>query len=428
MQLEKNDKNLILYNTASQILAKVFSVIITGLVVVLISRNYGKQGYGEFALMQNIPALFFILSDFGLNATALKKLGKNQDVNFSKDLYETIIALRIVISIALVIILNFIVYFFPYSQFLKTGIFMSSFWVITHALFSSTNIVFQHKQRYDLASLGVIMASLFTLISVVGVIKMGLDVRFVSFVYVITSLANFLFNLILANKIGIKTKINIRRLKEKYLISQLLKASFPIGLTFIFSQINFKVDSLLISVMKLPTQLNLDNISSVAIYGLGYKVFEVSLSLPTFIMNSTYPIYINKASQNKHNFKEFFKKSVFYILVVGVIYSLLLFILSPYIISIFGGAQFAKSNQVLKILSLGLPVFFLTQPFSYFLVTLEKQKYLPIIYFIGAFFNISANLIFIPKYGFFASAYITWISEALILTLLFFACLKEWKN
>jgi O-antigen/teichoic acid export membrane protein len=71
--------------------------------------------------------------------------------------------------------------------------------------------------------------------------------------------------------------------------------------------------------------------------------------------------------------------------------------------------------------------YYLTQPISWLIVTLGKQKYLPWIYLVSAVFNVTANYLFIPQYSFYASAIITHLSEFLILILLTIAALRAWR-
>jgi len=63
-------------NTIFQIVGKVVSMSITVLATVIITRYYGREGYGQFSLMQTWPALFFIIVDFGLNAIATRSFQK----------------------------------------------------------------------------------------------------------------------------------------------------------------------------------------------------------------------------------------------------------------------------------------------------------------------------------------------------------------
>ena len=419
-------KKTVAYNTLVQLVAKIISMGLTLITTVIITRALGKEGYGQFSIMQTLPALFFILSDFGLNATALKKIHKNG--TNAQSLYQTIISIRPILSLILIVLLNVIVAFLPYSNFLKIGVFMSSFWILTQSLFSGTNLIFQYKQRYDLASIGYILGSVLTTFLVYGFIKLGLDVRFLSFSYVLGGLATFIVNAHILTKHGFSTKLTFSIFSDKKTLSTLLSGSIPLGLMFVFSQINFKADGILLSLLNLPARFNLSNIDSVAIYALPYKVFEVSLAVPTFIMNASYPVFVARLQQSRQDLNAVVLKTVKLTTLLGLAASITLIVFAPLAIAVLGGAQFSQSVQVLKILGMGLFLFYITQPLAYYLVTIEKQKVLPVVYIVGAVFNVTANVLFIPKYSFYTSAYITWLSEGLILLLLGFFVVKNWRG
>jgi O-antigen/teichoic acid export membrane protein len=92
------------------------------------------------------------------------------------------------------------------------------------------------------------------------------------------------------------------------------------------------------------------------------------------------------------------------------------------------GSEFSYSKQLLLILISGIFVFFISQPLSWFMVIRDKQKILPLIYAVSAIFNVSLNYYLIPKYSFIASAYLTWISEGVILLLLLIFTFKYWPR
>jgi O-antigen/teichoic acid export membrane protein len=422
-------KKSVLCNTTAQLIAKFASMSLTVLATILITRAFGKEGYGQFSLMQALPALFYILADFGLNTTALKRIGKDNEENAQK-YYQTVLGLRLLLSLVFIVILNIITLFLPYSSFLKTGVLMSSLLILTQALYSSTNLIFQYKQRYDLSSVGYVGGSVVTILLVAIFIKLGLDIRLLSFTYVLGGVVTFLVNARLLGRLGYSTSVRhpLATGRRSEIAQELIKNSLPLGLMFIFSQINFKADAVLLSFLRLPLTVGLNNIESVAIYSLPYKIFEVALVLPTFFMNATYPILVRKFKEGQNELALTFKKTLGYLFALGVITSIALYTTSPLVVRVLGGQEFTESIEVLRILSVGLFIFFLTQPISYLIVTLDKQKYLPAIYLTSAVFNVSANLFFIPKFSFYASAYITWISEGLILLMLTFFAVKSWRE
>ncbi|HAZ29863.1 TPA: hypothetical protein DCY43_03955 [candidate division WWE3 bacterium] len=412
----------ITYNTLAQLTAKLVSMSLTILATVLITRYFGRAGYGEFSLMQALPALFFILADFGLNTTALKIISTRKEL--VENHYNTVLYLRLATSCGLILLLGLVTLLLPYSTFLKSGILLSALLILTQALYSTTNLVFQYARRYDLSAVGYVAGSIVTIGFIVLWILSGLDVRYMSFAYVLGGIVTFAVNAKLISRLGYRLKLYLNPAIAK----TVLYGSIPLGIMFVFSQINFKADALLLSLMKLPPWLQLSNIEAVATYSLPYKVFEVALVVPTFFMNSVFPVFVQKLAANPQELKKVYLKTLKLLGGLGLCASLGSFVLAPLLIRLLGGSGFDQSVTVLRILSVGLAVFFLSQPTAYLIVTLDKQRYLPLVYVIGSIFNVSLNLVLIPQYGFYASAFLTWISELVILALLGYFARKAWKD
>lgn len=409
-------------NTIYQMVGKVVSMLITVSIVLLVTKNYGREGYGAFSLMQTWPALFFVIVDFGINAIATRELSK--DWKKASVYFSNILLIRLAFSVFLIILLTAVLNFFPYGNELKKGIFLSLFLILTQALYTTTNIIFQVKLRYDLSVAGYLAGYLAIFVLALLLSGSHADVRLLSFSYVLGGAVTFLLNLFFVRKMGVAVDFKV----DMQVIKYLLASSLPLGMMFVFSQINFKADSILLSVLTLPKNFNLTNIESVAVYSLPYKIFEVALVVPTFIMNSVFPVMVGKLAVGKKELLKLLKKSMYFLAGSAVLCSSVGVLLAPWIVNILGGSEFSQSVTVLRILLAGLIFYFSTQPIAWFIVSLDGQKYLPVIYLVSAIFNVSANYIFIQKYSYLASSVITHLSELLILILLIFTARKVWKE
>ncbi|MBI2414680.1 flippase [candidate division WWE3 bacterium] len=412
----------IIFNTAFQLLGKVVTAIITLFLTVLITRNFGRSGYGEFNIMQSFPAIFFIIADFGMNAIATREL--TTDWTKAKKYLSNILSLRIILSLCLIFIASVLLLFFPYSKALVVGTQFGLFLILTQALFTTTNIAFQVKLRYDMSTIGLISGYAILFLFAIFSMKLNLGVAWVNFSYVLGGLVTFFVNLNFLKKLGLTIGFEF----DAKIVKFFLLESLPLGLMFIFSQVNFRSDTLLLSVLKLPSLYSFNNTESVGIYGLAYKIFEVCLVIPTFFMNAIYPFYVKKMNESASALKITFLKSLQGLLVFGILIGVVGYIFAPFIIRALGGEEFSHSVFPLRILMGGIFVFYLTQPISWLIVTLGSQKYLPFIYLLGAVFSVSLNWYFIPRFSFIASSYITIFTEGLILMLLMFFANKAWKK
>ena len=88
-------------------------------------------------------------------------------------------------------------------------------------------------------------------------------------------------------------------------------------------------------------------------------------------------------------------------------------------------SDFTSAIHPFRVLLLSLPLFFITSLMQWFLISFEMQKRLMFIYLFSAVLNIVLNLIFIPKEGYMAAAYITLISEFLVMISFFAILLRK---
>lgn len=91
------------------------------------------------------------------------------------------------------------------------------------------------------------------------------------------------------------------------------------------------------------------------------------------------------------------------------------------------GGEFALSGTILKILMLGTGMIFLGTLFGHIIVAVQKQKKMIWGYAAVAGISLVGYLILIPKYSFWAAAWITVFSEGAIACLTLFVVYKTTK-
>jgi O-antigen/teichoic acid export membrane protein len=189
---------------------------------------------------------------------------------------------------------------------------------------------------------------------------------------------------------------------------KLLVPAIPLGITLIFNLVYFRADSVVITLTR-PT-------AEVGIYGLAYKVFEVILVFPTFFMNAVYPLMVSETvGKSNGRLKKIFMSSFLFLLATSVVAVLVLWFAAPLLSLI--KSDFTPSVGALRVLSLGLPFFFVTSTTMWALIALKKQKALAGIYGVSMIVNIVGNILLVPQYGFMAAAWLTVACEGLVLVL-----------
>lgn len=392
-------------NTFYQIFTKGTTSFIGFLITIIIARNFGAIGFGDFTKITAYVALFFLFVDFGLNAVYLQ-ITNEKDNNFNKLFY-----FRLLITLTIFLLANIIAVFLPYNEtlemgfspFVRLGIFIYSFSLFTQAIITSAAAEFQKKLDYLPYLVAFVLGSFFNLLTVSVFSYLGFSIPYIVLAFVLSSIVTSAVALFYIRRKILPVSFDFNFSKE------MLIKSFPIGLMLVFNLIYFRADMLLLSLLK-PT-------NDVGIYGISYKFFDFLIALPLFLSNALYPFLL----ANKNNTKKFFSITKYYFFVFLISSIVIIFpfwFLSPLFSLI--RVDFIPAIVPFKILLLSLPFFFLTSFLQWILISLGKQKFLAVVYALSTVFNIVLNIIFIPQWSYVASAVITGISEGIVFALLAF--------
>ncbi len=392
-------------NTLAQLVAKFFGAGLTLLTTYYTIRLAGLEIYGDLTKILVLVAVGFTTIDFGLNAEGLRS--SHDDDSMRQSLVQILLS-RLFLSVIVVIVLNLLVVILPggYSREVKSIFWLGSLAIIFQGIYTSGNAWFQYKLSYWRSTISVVVGSL------VGAL--------LTFYYLKHSPT--LSNFVLATTLGYlamslctlsllpRSQFENLRIYDLRFAFPLLRRSFTLGLIIIASVIASKIDAVILGVYRLS--------SEVGQYGFAYRIFDVILVLPVFVMNVIYPISV-KESQTNTGSKIIIKTSRTLAL-IGVVIAVLLWFSAPLINYVKPGMTI--SIAVIKVLSFALPLFYLTAPLMWDLITKKRDKLVLGIYLTAAAINTLLNLLLIPSFGAQAAAINTGLTEGfLVLTLLYFS-------
>lgn len=380
-------------NTAIQASGKFFSVGLGFITIFLLTRYLGSSGYGKFTLAFTYVSFFSTIADLGLQSAMVRELAHGIH---DKRYFGSFLILKVILIIFSSLTAIAALVFFPYSSELKNGIIIAVFAAGVSGLITYGSIIFQSRLRLDLVTYIDISTKIFTVIFIGLVVFLKLGILYCIATVLVGNLIGLVISLVLLRE-TISFSFNLPEMREMLLIS------IPIGITTFLGVAYFKIDTLMLSVMR--------NASEVGLYSLSYKVLENLLVLWGFYMASTYPLFAKLiGSKDIKKLKILFVNSIgiafllsFSILIVG-------FILAPVIIQILGGSLFQGSVLSLRIILFALPFLFINSLLSDFFYAHKETKFVFYGIVLSLILNVILNFYFIPKYGFIAASYITVVS------------------
>lgn len=407
-------------NTLVQLVGKLITAGVALLITILVARNFGVEGFGEFTKITVYVALFYLIADFGLNAIVLRLVSAEEEK--ASFYFANLLGLRIVLALILIFVALGILALLPsgflpnqgFATLTRLGIIILSLTIFTQAIFTTTNLLFQKNLRYDQSVLAASLGSFLTLVLVALFVFLKAPLLFIIFGYLFGGLAMASFALFLAKKFLAKIKISF----QFFVWKKIFLAALPLGLTLIFNLLYFRGDIFILTFFR-PT-------AEVGIYGLAYKFFEFPLTMPIFFMNSLYPVMLDRYRRKPAELASLVRTSSLLLFLSSLGLFFLSWFLAPLITFI--KPEFSPSILAFRILILSLPLFFLSAFFMWVLITLGRPKLLLFAYSFSLFLNLVLNLIFIPRFGYLAAAVITGLTEGVVLGMTAFGCLSLLKN
>lgn len=399
--------------TSWQLIGKIFTAASTLLILSLVSRNLGEEVTGIFTLALTYLSFFYLAVDFSLNTYALHNLVKED----SQKEFQKLLGLRIIWSILLVGLALLFLLFWPNSEsYFAKAVVYGSLAIFGYAVYTTTNALFQAKLRYDLS----IIAPIVGIIPTLGIILLSLQNSW----GVPGLMVGHMVGWMICGGISLYFVKKLTPLLPIFSLSyfkEVTKAIWPISLTLVLNTVYFRVDSFILAFTK--------SFYEVGIYNLSYQVFQFGLVLPTFIMNSLFPMLLKDHQKSPQAFLKTILRASLIMFNLGLLGTITTFLLAPWVINIISGeGSFSGSAESLKILSLSFPAFFVSSVIMWSLVVLKQYKKILGVYIAGLIVNLTLNLLLIPQFSYLGAAFVTGISEYLILTALIIILYKVTSN
>lgn len=399
--------------TSWQLIGKVFTAASTLLILSLVSRNLGVDATGIFTLALTYLSFFYLASDFSLNTHALHNLVKEN----SHQEFQKLLGLRMIWATLLVGLALLLLFFWPNSEIpFAQAVVYGCLAILGYAVYTTANALFQAKLRYDLS----IIAPIVGIIPTLGIIFLSIQNNW----GVPGLMVGHMLGWIVCGALSLYFVKKFTPLSPIFSLNYLKEvtvAIWPISLTLILNTVYFRIDSFILAFTK--------SFYEVGIYNLSYQVFQFGLVLPTFIMNSLFPMLLKDYQKSPQAFLKTILRASFIMFNLGLLGTIATFLLAPWVIDIISGeGSFTGSAESLKILSLGFPAFFVSSVIMWSLVVLKQYKKILIVYVLGLIINLTLNLLLIPKFSYLGAAFVTGISEYLILSLLIIILYRSIKS
>jgi len=376
---------------------QIIGITLNYLFILIISRFYGAEGMGIFALSFTVLNIFVLFGRFGLDVSSVKFTGEFSDRNsYSdiKDFYIKILMLAI-----------------PINIFLTLTLFLSAPFIAKH-IFHKTNLTIY----FQLISIGILpMALRFIHANAIRGMKnikiysflQNVSMHFFSLIFILLfMILNFktydypLIALLGGLFIGFFFSIYFWLIESRFFytikstsinIKQILSVSTPLLLTSSIMLVLGLADTIMLGIFKSEVD--------VGIYNVVYKVASAGMIVFMALNSISTPKFAAAfGEKNRKKIKTLYFQTSKLIILFSIPIYMIIFLFDKKLLGLFG-ETFTDGSFALTFLSVGFLIKSIFGTSEYIIQMSNQQKILVLYAFFCALLNIVLNFLLIPRYG-----------------------------
>jgi O-antigen/teichoic acid export membrane protein len=381
-----------------QFAGKTITFIVAILSTAVIAKSLGPEYFGNYTIILAYLSFAAAFGDLGLQTIAVREAAKREER--TAQLAACLFWIKGFWGGGVLVLATICLSFLRFERMTKVGFAIAAIGVMFTSLTAVPNMIFQSKIQLQYSTVADIAGqTLFLVLAALIAYAPTLHSPFYLYLTAgnVAAFTTFAVAMLLASRMG---KLSFQF--DRSTAEEMVKSTLPLSVIFLLSQIHFKGDTILLSLLK-PDR-------DVGIYGLAYRFFEASLIVPAVLMSSIFPL-LSRHHNESDTFTVIARKSFFLLLPSGLAVAIVIYFLSPHLLLWVGGKSFAESVFPLRMLGLALIFSFINSLFAYIVIVMNRQKDILFISASGVMLNLLLNLLFIPRYSYKACATITVITE-----------------
>lgn len=392
------------FNTAALVGGQIVQAVGGVLAIGLTSRYLGADRFGAFVTATTFFSLFQLTSEFGIGPVATRQLSRYPERK--PQLLAGIVVLASLLGLAggvSAIAASFAAYHGGNRSDITGAVVILSSQMVCAGPRAAALASITAAQRAYLTSASWIATRILTLGAIVVVVSADLGYTALVAAYAATA---FLQTFCMA--VFARHDLRLTGGASRQAVRSLFDAALPMGAVNVLSYLYFRLDLILLSFLSTPR--------NVALYGLAYKVIEMLMQLPAFVMATVMPELARRAAKPKA-FLALLQRALD-VMVLLALPVLLSGVFAEQLLTTIGGPAYADADTALRLLLFGLACAYVQTVFGHALVAQGLQALAFRVALVVLVVNLALNLALIPVAGIVGAGIALALSELLSLLLM----------
>lgn len=376
--------NIILKNFSLLTTAHIVEKVISFIIIIILARYLGVEGYGIYALALSFIQLLSQLFDGGLNCLLMRETARK--VADRQQLLGRVLAGKVIMGIVVFFGIVCLVIALAYPKDALYSILIYGIAMIILSFANTFRAIFIALEKAEFEGLLLTLNRFLLLGGIIFCVVSGIKIPEIMVSYLVSSLIILWLSSYLCNKIFYSPSwdINCKSIKD------LFKEAMPFAVGAMMAEIFFNIDTVMVSKMV--------GLESVGYYNAAYKLSYSGILLANTMTLAIYPYLSKNWLEDKDKVFGIFGKLFKILIILSMAFSLTAAILSKNIIVLVFGEQFKESIVLFQFLVFSLPSFFLVHLTNRTLDAIGEQRFKANTMIAGVIINVVLNFILIYRF------------------------------
>ncbi len=388
-------------DVAVQILARIANLALGVVVTLVLVHALGSNSFGLWSTLFAITQITSSFGELGLNQIAVSRAASEPDREH--EWLGSLLSLRLLLAVPITLASIAAVFLLVSSHEGRVAGTLLSLVLLAGAA-GTLSVVFQLRVRNHISMAILTMNSIVWGAGVIVVaIASGGIVAFAA-VFLAVTVFTTAVTAVLASRTAVVSMHGVRRLWRP-----MLRVGLGLGAAGILVTLYVKLDQILVFKIAGSHQAGL--------YGADYRLLDQIQFIPTSVMTTLFPLIAAAHPHNRDRVRNLLQMSAEYLTMASLPILAFTIVAADPIVTLLFGKQFGPAAPALPILAGA----FVSISFGYLVgnmvVILEIQRLFLRYAAIGLVLNAVLNVLFIPRYGFVAAAWITLLTEVTVMSL-----------
>jgi O-antigen/teichoic acid export membrane protein len=386
---------------AVQVIGRFGNLALGVVVTLVIVRTLGSTGFGEWSTIFAVTQIATNFGELGLPQVAVSRAAR--DPEKEADWLGALLSLRVLLAIPTTIAsLAAVLLIAPTQQSRIAGVLIAFIVLVTAP--GAIGAIFQLRVRNDISIAIMTLNSVLWTAGALAVSVLSKSIEAFAAVFLAVAAITTCISVLLALRLT-----SVRLVSSRRLWPVLMRVGLGVGAAGILVTLYVKLDQILVFEFAGSRQAGL--------YGAAYRILDQIQFIPSSVMTTLFPLIAAAYPRDRERVRTLLQTAGEYLTMASLPALAFTVVAAQPIIRLLFGPAFDEAAPALPIL-MGA---FVSISFGYLagnmVVILELQSRFIRYAAIGLVVNATLNILLIPRYGFLAAAWITLLTEVVVLSL-----------